>query len=653
MNLILTIVFLGFMLFSYLNIGEYVLEISNYNKITAPKSIVLGFFLFFCIGFFIGVPCQFLHTSWFVFFYFSLVVYFVFLGFVFYKKRNHIKNLIKHFKSNWKNIIIENIKNHWVLYLMIIILTLFSMSNQMPYYQTNYDDHYYIGKVVQQIEIPQLLSEDFYSGTLIDISSNGFERYFNTYEIMYSFLSSLFHIDVPFFCRVTMVIHNYTLIMLVYYSFAIEYFERKYAQYTILIFCLFFISFGYYNFQKHWIRMYDGWQFQSAIFYGSSVVRVMAIPSLLLYGKDLIEKFDIRKFIVLILLYCSCLSFSTIFLQIAILLTYLFIFVKVINLLIESHYNIKYGILLFLLIGILYGTTKLGWLSCFPLDRYSMFIDNYTPFYTHYVSSNIFFKYAFIILALNFFIIKNRTYFLMNIMLLFMYLMYRNNLFSVLNSISSFFTFFVPLRTIASIEHMLLFILAMEIVFIFKTLRANRLICNIGAITVFACSLGLFYILYDQIIEIDLLGSGVSKDGYSVKRIIENDYMTPELFVKVGEYFNQLEYGNYRLLANDNYEYDDSYINSASLVFASNRIETCIRGGCQMSDDEYSYSIKYFNNTINYQEFESILKEKQIDYVLVNDINKKNELSSHGFSTELIYVNRNQENTFYLMKCPF
>lgn len=651
MKWIVTLIFLIFMLFTYLHIGELALEICGYKKITNIKSIVLGYFLFFSIGFFTGVPCLLLHTSWQIFFLINSICYLVFLFLVFYIKRKNIVKRTENFLKNWKKIILNNIKDYWVLYVMVLILTLLSMSNQMPYYKTNYDDHYYIGKVLQQIDIPKLLSEDFFSGSIVDMSEIAFERYFNSYELMYSFLLSIFHIPVAFFCRATMVIHNYLLTFFVFYALAEEFIDKKYVQYTLLVFCLFFISFGYYNYQKEWIRMYDGWQFQSAIFYGGSVVRVMSIPTLILFGKDLIDKFDLKKLLLLAFIYFSFLSFSTIFLQPAIVVTYLFILVKLINLFIDKKYNWKYGLLILLYLGLLYGTTKLGNLSFFPIEKYQEFMNDYLPFYTHYVSVNIFYKYSFILLFINFFIIKDRNYRLINVMIIFMYIMFRNNLFTILNAISCMFIFFVPLRTIASIEHMLLFVLSVELVYIFIKLRANRTICNIIASFVLIGSLSFFGYLYDDIIKQDFLGSGVSVDGYSINRIIENDEMTPRLFIEIGNYFNELDYGNYRLLASDSYKYDDSTIDSSSLVFASNRIETCYRGGCKMSGDEYAKSVQYFNNEMTLDEFKQILKQKEINYILVDDVHQMNELANDSFTIELTY--QNKDKNFYLMKCPY
>lgn len=127
-----------------------------------------------------------------------------------------------------------------------------------------------------------------------------------------------------------MVIHNYILVLLVYYALA-EVFagkETALSQYVLLPFVVFIIPFGYLNVES-FIHMYDGWQFQTAIFYGGSVVRVTAIPTILLFAKDLLEKIDFRKIIFMGMIYLVMLSFSSIFIQIGILMFLILIFIKI------------------------------------------------------------------------------------------------------------------------------------------------------------------------------------------------------------------------------------------------------------------------------------------------------------------------------------
>ena len=188
---------------------------------------------------------------------------------------------------------------------------LFASTNVLVYYQNNYDDAYYIGKIVNQIGANQLSMENFYSGSLTN-GEIGIVRLLNTYEITYGFFSSIFHISVPFFCRITMAIHNYFLIFSVYKLVA-EFFVKKHlAQFCLIPFCLLLISAGYAmeGNTPISINMFDGWQFQSAIWYGGSIVRVLAIPTIFIFCEKLLYKFDFKNLLLLGIIYITFMSFS-------------------------------------------------------------------------------------------------------------------------------------------------------------------------------------------------------------------------------------------------------------------------------------------------------------------------------------------------------
>lgn len=91
----------------------------------------------------------------------------------------------------------------------------------------NYDDSYYIGKIVNQVGSNALLSENYYNGNLSNVIDGGITRILNTFEISYGFFANLFNIDIPFFCRVAMTIHNYILTFLCYKAVGELFIKRK------------------------------------------------------------------------------------------------------------------------------------------------------------------------------------------------------------------------------------------------------------------------------------------------------------------------------------------------------------------------------------------------------------------------------------------
>ena len=107
----------------------------------------------------------------------------------------------------------------------------------MALYEFDYDDAYYIAKVVNSIGTPSLMNESFYTGWLT--TSVDYARMVNTYEITYGALASIFHINPVYFCKVSMVIHNYTMFALAIKQLASFVTKRK-AQYALIPFFLFF-----------------------------------------------------------------------------------------------------------------------------------------------------------------------------------------------------------------------------------------------------------------------------------------------------------------------------------------------------------------------------------------------------------------------------
>ena len=67
------------------------------------------------------------------------------------------------------------------------------------------------------------------------------------------------------------------------------------------------------------VYSYDLWQFQTAAFYGGSIVRMMAVPILIIYSLPLVEKMEFKKIIYIVLMSISMISFSTIYVQVVVL----------------------------------------------------------------------------------------------------------------------------------------------------------------------------------------------------------------------------------------------------------------------------------------------------------------------------------------------
>lgn len=638
-------------------LGDLALSIFHY-KVNNERRFIAGYFLLFFISFCIAFPAQLFHIQWNIYFYIQLLTFIVIFILLFYLYSGKIRRKIRQLKEvNIKYILISHLKKYWLLYLFVILFSSFSIANQSPYYQMNYDDFYYIGKVVNQVGSPILSSEDYYNG-MINLNGIDLARIINTFEISYGYWAYLFHIGIPFFCRVTMVISNYALIALVLKEMASFFVEERYSQYAILPIFVLLISHGYLmdGLSFLHIRSYDMWQFQTAIFYGGSVVRVLSLPVLMLFSYELIEKFELRKILWIALLSISFVSFSTIFIQIFILYVFFILLIKdiyVLYLSIKKRQKrdiLLYTILLIAILLIFLFSKKLDNFSVLNTEKYEKCINNFYLYYNHYVNFDILLKIGWAVLLLVFISTKNGINKMVALFFIFLYIFFKRPYFIELITLSSFNIFFVSMRTIASLQYIILLMIGILFVHLYNRIYSQSII--IDFISVFCIIFIIAFITnhYDKIRNYDYIGSGMIKKGYDFSRVIDfNTTMMPEIYNEIGAYFNHLEYANYKLLAPSTFQYDDTFMYAKGFVITSNRIETCSYEGCNgLTSEEYAIIDEFFQNKKEYDEIKSILINREIDYILVFDSNQKDVLINDG--NVLVLESSEIDERYYLIK---
>lgn len=574
MNWILGTVSLVVLFLTYFVLGEFIdvkLLKKNFNNI---KKIIVGFFSLHLLCFLTGEIGIFFGLSWHLYFMFTLIIVVLFVLISFF----NIKDCIYfYFRQNLLEIVLEHLKKYWLVYVLIIILSIFSICNSNAYYQMNYDDGYYIGKVANLIESPKLLNEGYFLGNITHESVR-LERLINTYELSEAFLSSLFHISPAFFCRFVMVINNYFIIFFVYIELAKEFLDVKNIQFVLLPFFILLIPHSYLGYGSPIkIKLYDGWQFQSAIFYGGSIVRCAMIPTILLFGKDLIKSFKAKEFIFIGLLCIIFVSFSTIALQIIFLmlisLSIIYMFRLFNNFLLKSISRERLRIILSLFLTmLLLGFLLILFENC-KLDSFAQAISEYIGYYGDYVNNNLIFNFGFIFLIISIVIFKGipRKY---TLILFWLYFIFRTNLFYNLITLTSFKFFFVSMRTITSISMMILFFMGVLLLYFSEKINISSKVFS------YISGIGLISALAFTYLKIDIITyytygipSGMAKSGYTLNPLLDNDQLLPEEIVEIGEYFNNLPYGNYKIMLPIEYEHykDIGKITMTSLYSASNR----------------------------------------------------------------------------------
>lgn len=660
MNWLLTLIFYFYLFIQYYLFGTFCVSFSNYRS-TLSSKLIFGFFSTYFLLFLVGFPCQILGTSWIIYFILAtstllLVDIIIFL----YLKTNH-RFEIGNLKLK-KDKLIDILKCNWVCILFILMFSFYSISNNLPLYQQNYDDYYYIGKIVNLIGTNQLLNEDYYNGALVANNTPDITRVINTFELSYGYFLTVFHIKATFFCRITMMMHNYFFFTLIYRSLAELFLKNKYlSQYAIVPFFLFLIPLGYlqngFPIESLRIASYDLWQFQTASFYGGSVVRMLSLPTLALFSFPLIKKIELKKVILLGMLCLSFLSFSTIFVQIFILFLVAILISKFTFMVFVSireknkKFTLLYSICLITIIILLFLTRLLDHIPVINNVSFRECIEGFQPYISVWYQNDFLIKYGFVPCIILLFIVKNahlRSFFLSFVVL---YLMFRTMYFLELYAVSSFNFFFVINRTIASVQYIVMLNIGIVIALIYKKLFHNRWLVSL---LTFVFSLSLLYFFQthiDYFIDFSYLGSGISKAGWNFSRILDFDNtMSLEIFSDIGSYFNNLDYGNYRLYAPQSFIYNGNETFSAGLITESNRIQIHIGGGFEelTSDDNAILNDFALGTESDVSVVLDALNRCDIDYILLFDENNTQLLLQNQGT--LVFDSKDSTNKYYLVK---
>lgn len=657
MNHIMTFIFLCFIFFYYQIVGKSVNGLLKIDNKALTTNIISGFIIFFFISFILGVPLQYLHVSWNLFFYTLLIINIIIFILCFKKCYGNFNKFYNKVKSIKFIDIVTFMKDNWLLIVFVLLFSLFSTANNMSLYQFNYDDSYYIGKIINSVGTPSLMNEDFFNGILLPVGTTDLPRICNTYEITYGFLASLFHINITFFCKVGMVIHNYILIVVVMKHLASLFIKNKCkSQYVMLPFFVLLISHGYlmehgidlfsFNFK---IRSYDLWQFQTAIWYGSSVVRVLAIPILLIYSLPLIKnKIKILNFVFIVIISCVMVSFTTGALPII-------VFSAIALLILKFGYNVYISfknkqyknlvinlIVAFSIIFIVLISKKLDHTFLLSEVNYNSFLSDLEPFKLHYIGLDfIYSHFLFIMIAILIIYIKSNLKYII-LFTAILILLVSEGYAGELLCLTSFKYNFVVLRFYSSIQFLLIFMIGMGVVW-FASINTKNLIINIIAVLFILSSITYIYYNYDDIRYNNFLGSGINETGYDFTNIINKENMMPDIFNKISDYFNDLPYGNYTLIAPASFKINSYYSLQTGFNMVSNRIQIMNRSQNNNDNDNYTIINSYLNNETDLLEAQDALNYFKQTYILTFSNSQKEELESIGYITKL------QNDNYYLL----
>ena len=634
MNWLLTILFFICIFAYFYLLGDFIVEYFELTNRHSYKT-VFGFLSFYLINLFIITPCKLLKVSWNTFALSMTVVHGIILFlciFRMYKnKRIMINNVF-----NTQNII-NHIKSNWYIYFLVVCFIILYRMNVITYYTIGYDDRYYISKMVHSIGSPALDNENYFTGALLKKGGIDFTRLLNSFELVYAYLASIFHIYVPFFAKISMNVLHYLISFLVYKMLADKFVHTKRSQFSLMCLSIFMIPLGLLNFidNPFKIEMYDLWQITAAMFYGGALVRFISLPLYLISFNYLYESFSLRKVILIGLISLSLISFSTIMIVPLCMvgLAYVFLVCKdfIINRFKDNFDPLVLRIIVWtvLLLVLLLLNTGIRYVSLRHVYKYRQIVSDYEYWYKLTIAATI----TFTILPIELFvisIIEKKKRGKITPIISFLTVIYLIIYFCKYNSIvllTSFDINFVARRFISSLQILSILFLGMIVLMLLEQYCKKIIISSLAVIIALSCII-FPYMLRSKTTALSV--SSVSTAyNYEFGIAMNNDYMVPDVIHDVGDYFNSKVDGHYKLMFPVEFNWDFHKIKGDYFLMSSRNIVLAFPDDSvydltskhygDVNKQHFILFNKFLNNSVNYEDIKPLIKKYKIQYIFVTN----------------------------------
>lgn len=287
-----------------------------------PSHFIVGYLIF---SFFVaigGIPIQILNLPWLVFVGYMIIVYVLLAVWSIRRLDKVNKKIIDTSKIK------DFIKNQWFIVFLSLLLVIIASTNIEYIWMNNcMDDGYYLGWVSG---VPYGINgfhtnpSTGYASSLSDM----FSYLLNTTYSEYGFYVFILNIRTTVFCRIFMAFFNYFLYGMVITQLAevllrnnSDIKKSQFQFFSSIIFLFSIISF-YYN-GNGILKIQDSWQLNTAMYYGSNIVRTCGIFLLTIFYID--KKLDWKMVIGVIGIGIALISKSSIALPVIILVSVSFL----------------------------------------------------------------------------------------------------------------------------------------------------------------------------------------------------------------------------------------------------------------------------------------------------------------------------------------
>ena len=227
------------------------------------ENYIIGYILYTCLQFIGGFLCQQLRLPWWMYQAFMIITIIFLCYYIFYQKKMRVtlQQCLNH------------IREYWLLYFLVVILVCLALLNlDYLWNGNNTDDGYYLNKIRMAPYVSSYVDYNYATGFP---APSSIVRNLNTFEIEAAFYCQFLGMDASIYAKVFLAaIHYIVLLNAVYWFFQATYAgdKKKFMIYA-LVPILFFGIYQEIMLEKHWLVMSDAWQFNSAMWFGSTLVR--------------------------------------------------------------------------------------------------------------------------------------------------------------------------------------------------------------------------------------------------------------------------------------------------------------------------------------------------------------------------------------------
>lgn len=639
---IITIIFYLLFGFFYYILG---LSLSRKYKFQETTMVLIGFFVHTSILAIVGILFQIMGIEWKLFFYLSLLWLIVCVLFSLYciKKYN-----IKLFEKG----ILEFIKKYWFFIVLIIIFVLCLLSNMGRLWADNLtDDGYYLVRIANLPYAKNSMLVDNISG----LNGTGMGTYaLNTWELEMSVYLAISNVLPTIFIRFGLSVFNFVLICCGMHSFVAnlcnilqkEVKENNYQYYCFIIIPAFFMM-NLFSQSLLGIHLEDTWKNTSALYYGSSLVRMLG-PLILMNYTLTINKIKLKDVLEVIIISIVLISRSTTAIPLIFLIGIAFM---IVNLIKNNNKLLCIGTII-LIIAVSFLVKNNPSLYNYTFNRV---MNNLVSILTLIIAS------AYIILCM---IKKNYQYLQYIVFLLIMYLFVLiepiNNVYENLSIYE-----FVSGRTLYSLYFLgYICLITIIMVNLFEKINSTKKIVAILSIICLSFSVVLTQHLYDDVVTVNMEQSKNDTIKHSLSVAKENMSLTPDSTINVGKKLHELEkISTHRLKVITTFDWQiiDGYAHYPALTYRAyapdiyNYTSIFRTLGENVKTGEYTWNehaliCEFANNPNNYtyKKVNNILKEKDFDCIVSSNGQLEQYLEDSGYQLYDSIIDNNNVNAYYI-----